>query len=73
MSPCNELRQHPCTGKKFIKKGRLHSQKALFSRQQEWLENWSSLLQCSSKTLDELESSDDDTCEEPSLNEHSYR
>jgi hypothetical protein len=73
MSPCHDQQQHPRTGIKFIKKGRLHSQKVLLKREQEFLENWSSVLQYFSKVVDEAGSSDDDNYERSFLDEHNYR
>jgi hypothetical protein len=70
MSHYYKLQQHPRTGRNFIKKGRLHSQKALLDRQWEWLKKWSRLLQVPSAALDEIGNSNDDTV---SLSEHSYR
>jgi hypothetical protein len=57
-------------GRKWIKIGKLHSQKALLKREQEWQKAWSFLVQYSACALDELRSDDND---EAISNEHNCR
>ncbi|XP_069672924.1 uncharacterized protein [Periplaneta americana] len=66
------LKVHQRTGLTYIKKGHIHSAKALLKRRQEWLEKWSSLKDVSCKAIEEILKSDDTAIIKPSANEHSY-
>jgi hypothetical protein len=67
-SYCPEMQVHG--GRKWIKIGKLHSQKALLKREQEWQKNWSFLVPYSAGALDELRSDDNHEAES---NEHNCR
>ncbi|KAJ9599766.1 hypothetical protein L9F63_026381 [Diploptera punctata] len=70
MAPFRELNNPLQQGQRYIKKGQIHSEKALKRRAEKWMEKWSSVVELSNHVLERLNLNDEKN--DISIDDHSY-